>query len=274
MEATRGQAFKKAKEESKFRSMVFKIQITSTGSRTSTVDYLVHLVPPTGMSTNSRLPWLELILFVAADPSRLLQLASRCPPRLYPLDCCSSIIGSCYLNMPYYDSYDADITMTMCHDCDDQFYLTDDGEWNVCGECEGTLCSTCANRFCCSVCDVDGYPREGYCLTQAAASCKSCLAYCEDCHEVFHDCCKAEHLAKCNSKTRAQRAASAAAQRVTDTEKVLKVAEGHLKNWQQKVSRFTNELQAAREDKKKADRELAKENSKKLIHRKPQKLLV
>ena len=117
------------------------------------------------------------------------------------------------------------------------------------------MCEDCAESTC-SVCmELD------LCETVGPAMCEMCMEFCNDCDVSFHRCCKATHLASCNSKTRAQRNASAAAQKLADTEGQLKDKKSLLARIQSEIENLEQKVKTAKEDKERADKLLAKETA-------------
>ena len=159
-------------------------------------------------------------------------------------------------------SYSNDIDIITCVDCDDHFNSEED-DWNLCGECQGALCSACVDSSTeCSVCAKEETP-----ATESVYCCEGCREYCDDCSNEddcisFHKGCKAEHLANCNAKSRAQRAVAVAAQAVTETEEKLKEEKRRLVEVQENVANLEKRLARAQEDKAKADKSLATEKGK------------
>lgn len=135
-------------------------------------------------------------------------------------------------------------------------------EYSVCGDCTKMLCADCSDTKC-VVCEENDSE-----LTEGPTCCEMCMESCEDCgddgddFEVFHRCCKAGHLAQCNAKSRAQRAASSAAQKVSDTETELKQARDELAGMQSRVSSLENQLKYVNEKKAEADKQLLDEEAK------------
>lgn len=150
--------------------------------------------------------------------------------------------------------------------CSECFETEIDFEYDesfVCGDCTKLMCSDCSHTKC-VVCEENDSE-----LTEGPTCCEGCMESCEDCGDdddndcvVFHKSCKAGHLAQCNAKSRAQRAASSAAQKVSDTETELKQARDELARMQSRVSSLETKLAYVNEKKAEADKQLLDEKAK------------
>lgn len=152
--------------------------------------------------------------------------------------------------------------LTVCGECEEEYIDTSkwssgDDNWDVCGDCQKVMCAYCSQNAC-DVCKENGGAK-----TAGVACCETCTASCDDCgyDVLFHECCKADHLENCNAKSRAERAAAAAAQRVSETESQLYQEKERLKRLQSSISDLEQQLKHAKEEKAKADIALEKEKN-------------
>lgn len=155
-----------------------------------------------------------------------------------------------------YGRYKRSRDTTMCGECEEEEIDMDQDEWDVCGDCERTMCSYCMQQKC-SFCGNTG---GGEMLAHSSSICEMCMTSCEDCDDaIFHKNCLVQHLKTCNQKTRAQRALASVKKEREQTEANLEYAKKELAAIQSRIEGYGKDLVRLKENEAKAELELKAE---------------